>query len=203
MGKLHLVAQQDEIARRCADGHRVGEGELACFLYIEVVERVLEFGAGEAPCGAADDEWSLGDGSGGVLRLDMRRAPADDEWIIGVAADLHERWMRIDFIAALGDARHEVDDHLVAIGNDAHALAVGDEGEDHLRGGGGLAGAGRALNAECGVVETAYRVDRVLCGAAVGEARGASLEEIAQGGVAIGVGRPTRGKAQHRLAKRL
>ena len=55
LGELHLVADQDEVARRQADGDRVGERDLAGLVDEQVVEPAGQLLAAEEPGGAADE----------------------------------------------------------------------------------------------------------------------------------------------------
>ena len=101
----------------------------------------------------------------------------------------------------------------MAVRDDADALAVGNERENHLGGDGGFARAGRALDAERGIVEPAHRIDCLRGELArlvelqrrwgPGQSRRIALEQIAQRRVTTRVARPARHESQDRFAKGL
>ena len=70
LGELHLVADENEIAGREPDGHRVRQGELSGLVDDEVVEPAAELLPAEGPRGAADQDRPVAQDAGRILGLD-------------------------------------------------------------------------------------------------------------------------------------
>ena len=151
--QLHLVADEDDVARGSAGGDEVGQRHLPGLVDHEEVERAFPLFPGEEPSRTRHE---LGVVRYGGVVEDIDNHSAADLLLLVVPVRLLEASDRdARFLRCRLDAVQQIDDGLVRQGRHAHPLAAPDRVHDHPAGGPGLAGAGRPLDEQVAAVEVA------------------------------------------------
>ena len=122
LGELHLVAHEDQVARRHPGGDGVGEGHLTGLVDEEVVERADHLRPAEEPGGATDDAGRRCHGIGRLRRIEQTHCAAHRQGVVALLAHLEDAPGQVG--ALLQQLLQHVEDHGVAGGHHADALAV-------------------------------------------------------------------------------
>ena len=88
LGELHLVADQDQVPGREADGDRVGERDLAGLVDEEVVELAIQLRPAEDPGRAADQHAALAERAVHLVRFQLRTTPRDQRVVVVLPSTL-------------------------------------------------------------------------------------------------------------------
>lgn len=160
LAELHLVAQQHDVARALAHGDEVGQADLARLVDEQIVERLLELGAGEQPRGAGHQLMARRIDVLVVEHiLDLRAAQA--AVVAGAGGFLGAAQGKAFPLGQPLQAAQQIVDGVVAVGRYGHAPAGAQQLQQHPRTGVGLAGAGRPLQEQGGFVHARHDIQHL------------------------------------------
>ncbi len=161
LAKLHLVAQQHDVARALAQRDQIRQADLPGFIHEQIIELLLEISPAEQPRRARHQ--LMARQVDPVVGKDVFDEVAVETGVVALLARLlgaGERQARL--ARRLLQAGQQVVDGVMAVGRDRDALALAQQVHQHARAGVGLARAGWALQEEGGLVHAADDVHHLI-----------------------------------------
>src|ERR1051325_10297063 len=158
LGELHLVPDENDVARGGTDGDEIRERHLSRLIDEEIVEAPPHLLSAEKPGGTPEERAPSAARLGGFLGLRHTDRAAGALRVLRVS-DLDQPESPGFRAEGVHHGVHQVDDRLVAVGGHPDALGIAEQGRDDGGRGVGPAGSRRALDAERGAVEAGGKLD--------------------------------------------